>query len=298
MGVFFMGNNEEKTEVGLIGAEQLELFGSLLLPEMEQAIAQGEPYTAIGISADEVACGALAGYEDDECFYLRSFYVAPDYRGRGIGAELLNALKQLLQKIGGVYALELSFTSTDPEHEQLRGFLEHNGFEQQDDKERTIWTFSLGDFVASELFQKNVKSSHDVCAFSEIPEDMLSAMQKRGVVQETPLPEQTMTGADVERAISHALICDGRAEAYVVFDHSFGGMLTLCALWIGEAGPSALYALLRESFRRANELYPPETKIALQAVNEQSARLVRTLVPGAARMSYTYRCQLGDGGVF
>ncbi len=293
-----MGNTEEKLEVGIISAEELPLFGSLLLPEMEQAIAQGEPYTALGISADEVACGALAGYEDGGCFYLTSFYVAPEYRKRGIATALLRALERLLMQIGEVYALELRFTTTEPEHEELRGFLEHNGFLQQDDRGQTIWTFSLEQFVASKLFQKEVKASRDVCAFSELSEDMLHAMQKKGVAMEAPLPEQTMTGADVERTISHAFIREGRPEAYVVFDHSCGGMLTLCALWIGEAGPSALYTMLRQAFQKAKECYPMETKIAVEAVNAKSARLVHALVPDAERMSYTYRCQLTDEGVF
>lgn len=293
-----MENKKEQPEIGLIGAEQLPLFGSLLLPDMQQAIGQGEPYTALGISADGVACGALAGYEDVGCFYLTSFYVAPAYRKRGIGAQLLNALKKLLLQLGEIYELEISFTTTEQEHEDFRMFLEHAGFRMRGDRGQTIWKFTLEQFVASELFSKDIKSTGDVYAFAELSDDVLRAMQKRGIAQEAPLPEQTMKGEDVERAISHAVIRDGRAEAYVVFDHSCGGMLTLCALWIGEAGPAALYTLLRQSFQKARELYPPETVIAVEAVNEQSARLVHALIPNAKRMSYTYRCQLDGDGAF
>lgn len=66
-------------------------------------------------------------------------------------------------------------------------------------------------------------------------------------------------------------------------------MLTLCALWIEDSNRATLNTLVKSVIARAQELYPPQTRVAMQAVNDQSRRLILKLVPQAGKVSYTYR---------
>lgn len=281
-------------QLGCIGSEQLPYFSTLLLPEAVQAIEQGEPITAIGIAQEDVACGALAGYVEYDCFRIVSLYVAPDYRHLGGGRLMLSQLEELLLEESDIRSMELSFTVTEPEHETLLSFLTTMGFALDDDRGQNIYTFTLEQLNAAEIMSTTIGKSLRIRPFSQLSEDVLHAAQKRGIALEAPLPELTLTSPQLERELSHAYIKDGKVEAYVAFDYSCCGVLTLCGLWVGDTKPGVLYALLKTVISRAMELYPPQTRFALQAVNEQSVRLLQSLVPDAKKVSFTYRHWLDE----
>lgn len=284
-----------KLELGWIGEEQLQWFQTLMLPQAREALQQGEPLTAIGLFCDRVACGALVGYVDTGCFYVVSLYVAPDYRRRGGASWMIRTLEAQLEKADHMYAVELRFTVTDAENETLHPFLEHLGFEVEDDGARNIYAFTLEEVMHAKELDRDISAAqaktHKMRALSQLSDDQLRAMQKRAVALEAPIPEKRLSDPEVERDLSLAWMVDGRAEAYVIFDHSCCGVLTLSALWAGDAGAPVAYALLKTALQRAAELYPPQTQIALQVVNSQSARLMHGLLPEAEKISYTYRYQ-------
>lgn len=283
-------------ELGWIGEEQLPWFQTLMLPQAREALQRGEPLTAIGLSCGGVACGALVGYADTGCFYVVSLYVAPDYRRRGGASRMIRTLEAQLGKVGHMYAMELRFAAADEENRTLHPFLEHLGFEVEDDGERNIYAFTLEEVMHAKELQREMGAAqtktNKMRAFSQLSDDQLRAIQKRAVALEAPIPEQRLSDPEVERELSLAWMVDGRAEAYVIFDHSCCGVLTLSALWTGDdAGVPVAYALLKTALQRATELYPPQTQIALQVVNSQSARLMHGLLPEAEKISYTYRHQ-------
>ena len=168
-------------------------------------------------------------------------------------------------------------------------FLEAMGFLQESDGGRNIYTFALGDLEQMKVTKVSGHENGHVRPFSHLSEDLLHAAQKRSVALGTPQPEQTLTGKELEPELSHALVKDGRIEAYAVVDHSCCGMLTLCALWIEDSNRATLNTLVKSVIARAQELYPPQTRVAMQAVNDQSRRLILKLVPQAGKVSYTYR---------
>lgn len=202
---------------------------------------------------------------------------------------MLSQLEELLREERDIHSMEISYTIGEPDNETLAPFLAAMGFAPEDDKGRNIFTFTLGQLTGAKVWKPAVSKSLCIRPFSQLSEYELHAVQKRGIVQETPLPEAALTSPQLEREISHALIREGKVEAYAVFDRSCCGALTLCGLWVGDPNPAVLYSLLKTVIQRAAELYSPQTRIALQTVNDQSARLLRGLVPDAEKVSFTCR---------
>ena len=287
---------EAPLQLGCIGSEQLAYFSSLLLPDVVEAIERGEPITAIGIAQGDVACGALAGYVENGCFQVISLYVAPDYRRLGGARLMVSQLEELLMEESDIWSMEISFTAIEPDNETMMPFLASMGFLAEEDQGRNIYTFTLEQLCKSTALGKAASTSLRFRPFSQLPEDVLRAAQKRGIALGAPLPEQTLSSPQLERELSHALIKDGKIEAYAALDHSCCGVLTLCALWVGDTTPMVLYSLLKTVVNRAQELYPQETPLALQVINSQSLRLIRGLVPDAKKVSYTYRRIVGQKG--
>ncbi len=276
-------------QLGCIGEEQMPYFSSLLLPDAVAAIERGEPVTAIGIAQEEVACGALAGYVENGCFQVISLYVAPDYRHLGGARLMISQLEELLMEESDIWSMEISFTETGQEEESLAPFLASMGFVAEDDRGQNIYTFTLEEVTQAKALSRPAGKSLKIRPFSKLSEDMLRAAQKRGIALGSPLPERTLLSEQLDRELSHAFIKDGRVEAYAAVDDSCCGVLTLCGLWVGDPSPVVLYSLLKTVIGRAAELYPPQTRVAVQAVNNQSLKLIRGLAPGAKKVSFTYR---------
>lgn len=276
-------------ELGYIGKAQLSYFSTLLLPEAVQAIEREEPITALGIAEEGVACGALAGYVQDGCFQIISFYVASDYRRRGGGSLMLHRLEEFLSENSSVCAMKISFTTAHQDNESLLPFLNTLGFLPEEDRGRNIYCFTLEELRKSPALRTPASSPARIKPFSQLSKDFLRAAQKRASTMDAPLPEQTFLGSDLESELSHALIIDGTVKAYAAVDHSCCGALTLCGLWTEESNPVALYSLIKTVLTRAQELYPPTTPLALQVVNDASLHLFQGLVPNARKISFTYR---------
>lgn len=77
------------------------------------------------------------------------------------------------------------------------------------------------------------------------------------------------------------IVSNNKVEAFVLFDHSFDGKLTLAYAYSeagGVSGPAALISLLRSAFSVANRKYPPDTQVIINAVNSTSAALLKKIV--------------------
>ncbi len=277
-------------EVGILDDADLEPFLPLLLPEVAEALGRGDPLIVMGLVMDQVACGCLAGYILGDCFYIESFYVAPAYRRKGGGSFMINRLTELIESTPEIGSMALTFTVAQPDNEPLLPFLEKKKFILEPDNGYNVYLFKLGDLKDVDPGQISRQcSGGEIRAFSQLSDEMLRAAQKRSVSLGTPHPQQMLTSKEIERDLSFALVKDGRIEAYAAMDHSCCDVLTLSALWIGDASRTTLNALLKTVIVYAKKSYPPETPAALQAVNEQSHRLMQRLLPQAKKVSYSYR---------
>lgn len=275
-------------ELGYISSEQMQYFKNLLLPQTVEAMENGEPITALGIVKDSIACGAVAGFITEGKFYIDSLYVAPGYRRQGGGRMLLEAVTNLLEDEDMVSGVEIRYTVTEGEHKTIAPFLETMKFVKEEDEGQNIYTFTLEQAATAALIGKEGKQAANVLSFSKISDSMLHAAQKEVFIKDVPLPQLSLDSPELERELSHAIVKDGKVKAFVAFDYSCCGCITLCCAWSGDMGPSAMVILLRAAFARAKELYGMEVRMAVQAVSPEAVALLQNLVPKAIPVSYSY----------
>ncbi len=271
-------------EIGILPLEEPGVFRSLLLPETADALAAGEPLTALALTENGVALGAAAGYLEGGRFLVSSLYVSPDHRRRGGGRLLVETLSQLAAPYAG--AMGLRYTSTREEHETLPPFLTAMGFREEPDNGENIFLTTLGTVADTPFFSGAGKKFGT--PLSELSAGALSLLEKAALVSDAPLPEGGVTAAGVDRDVSVAAFEGSEPKSFVLLDHSFPGALTLSAAWSGTKDPTVLPALLRSAMARALEKYPPETPLVTQAIGSSSAKLVRTLLVGSKPISHTY----------
>ena len=273
-------------EIGVLTREVLPVFSTLLLPEAAAQLEADEPPLALGLTEDNLACGALAGRMEGDLFAVTSLFVAPDYRRRGGGTMLLRALADVLRADGGVFGVSIAFNCTLPEHETLCAFLAARGFAEQDDHGENIYLTTVGEALASPFFASR-SAGGAVRRFSELPDAALRAAERDALRAGAPLPKTPLVSESIDRELSAALVENGGVKALAVFDRSCG-CLTLACAWSGTAGPAALPKLLRASAARLAEVHAADEPFAVQAVTQEAARLVQALLPGAKPISRYY----------
>lgn len=273
--------------VGVLPPGDPGVFRSLLLPEAADALAAGEAVTALTLTEDTVAVGALAGHLEDGRFQITSLYVAPDYRREGGGRMLLERLAQVLE--GHASSIEISFTTTQEEHEMLLPFLEVMGFRAKKHHGETTYLTTLAAALRNSFFKvaKAVGTP-----FSQIDAWLLTAASKAAMLSGAPLPVGGLNGKAVDPDVSIAVVIKDLVQAYIAFDTAWAGGLTLSA--VSSKTPTLLPGLLTSAAQHVRKKYPPETRLAVQAVNSTSASLIRLLLPEARPIAYTYYCPLAQ----
>lgn len=271
-------------EIGCLTPGNLSVFRPLLLPETARALERGEPLTALGLTEGRVALGAAAGYLAGRRFRVTSLYVAPDYRRRGGGRLLIEKLVLLCRF--GADSLVLRFTATEEEHHTLPPFLEHMGFFEEDDHGENLYQIKLEQVARTDFF--SARGARRGVPFAQLSQEVLSGGERAALVAQAPIPEGGLNGGQVDREVSMAHLENGRIQAYVVCDTSWSGGLTLSALWSQSQDNMVLPGLLRSALSAAVEKYPPDTALVMQAVNQRSAALLRTLLPQAEPISHAY----------
>ncbi len=270
-------------ELGILPIGEPGVFRSLLLPEAADALAAGEPLTAVALTEDALAVGAAAGYLEAGRFLITSLYVAPAYRRRGGGRRMVETLRSLSAPYAG--AMELRFTATMEEHDTLPPFLTALGFAEEADGGENIYLTTLERAAASPFFSGGKSSGTPL---SDLSRGQRSLLEKAAYAAGVPWPEGGDT--QIDETVSVAVLEGSEPTAFVVFDRSFPGALTLAAAWSAASDPTVLPTLLRTAMARAQKLYPAETPLAVQAINPTSAALVRALLPDARPISHTYLC--------
>ena len=124
----------EQYRVGLITEESLENFIPFLTDNALKDIRDGEEYLVLGAVRGRKACGAIAGYqENDRLFRISSFYVYPELRREGIGTLLLDELMKGLCETDDEMALTLELNDEGGEEaEALLAFLYARGIPESD----------------------------------------------------------------------------------------------------------------------------------------------------------------------
>lgn len=127
-----------------------------------------------------------------------------------------------------------------------------------------------------------------VRCLEECQEHMVRELSKRAYDSDVPVPEGGFFSPSIDRQISVVYERENRITAYLLFDHSLGGRLTLCALCSFEKNPIALAEMIFTTMALCRKKYSEGTKFYMQAINETSENLIHKLFPGVKAVSHTY----------
>lgn len=271
---------------GAITPENLGWFEPLMTQTAAELIKGGAPVYAVGVTEErtKTACGALVGYMMGGCFRLISLFVSPAYRRCGYGNLLIGELAETCREEG--IGIEVSFTGADAEADALTEFLEFWFFQREEQTQGEIYEISLGEALRSDYNRE--RSSVHVRRLEECQERMVRALSKRAYDSDVPVPEGGFFAASIDRQISVVYERENRITAYLLFDHSLGGRLTLCALCSFEKNPIALAEMIFTAMTLCRKKYPEDTEFYMQAINETSRNLIHKVFPNAKAVSHTY----------
>lgn len=271
-------------EIGWIDRETCGIFQTLLLPDAAAALKQGKPLLALGLTEDNVACGAAAGELEGDVFNVTSFYVAPDYRRRGGGTMLIETLRTLLKE--HCRSLEISYTVTLPEHQALAPFLTEMGFLCRLDYGETIYGLTLGSLEKNSFFAREQKIPANVRPFAQISPTLLREVYQAARVREEAYLPVSLTDSALDSTASMAVVEDNAVRSFAAVLSRQPGLLELA--WVQSGRPQDMAPMLSAVYAAARRSYPPETLLTVQAVNAASAKLLCAMLPEAAPISFTY----------
>ncbi len=277
----------------IIDKGNINLFKDLLIPEEASLILAGKPLFALGLVDNGVACGAVAGGPYESVFKVSSLFVAPDYRKMGGASLLLKTLENLMLGIKGLYEIQVDFTIFNEEHKLLEKFLLNTGFSFERGADG-IYSVSLGS-LANNPFYSNTASNVDVRRFSTLPVSCIRELdQKMRVSDGAPL-SVPLESAQLEADLSVAVMNANHIDGFILFDHSFSGMLTLAYADSGSgAGSSAFSAMLKTSYQNALRKYSSDTKIIIQTVNSLSEALIEKLANNRELISRSAHLRISE----
>ena len=270
-------------EVGWIERENLAVFRSLLLPEMAEAVDGGQPVTVLGLMEGDIACGAAAALLRGGTLDVRSLYVAPDYRRRGGGRLLMDALLEIA--VGQGETANVSYTSTRPDHETLPPFLTALGFVQQDAPEN-LYCLTVDELAQSRFFEGVTSAPRGATCFAELPRGALSATYRAALVKGGAYLPFPLTDPRVDARVSVAVMERNEIRSFAAFTAPEPGRIDLA--WVQSGRPQDMPLLLHAAYLRVRKHYPPETVMTVQAISPAAAALVTALLPHARPISHTY----------
>ena len=267
--------------VGWIDQSNLPLFRTFLLPDSEAALERGEPLTALGLMKGEVACGAATAWLDgQDTLSIRSLYVAPDYRRQGGGRLLVNTLAALGTGLCG--SIQCGYTQTLPEHEALAPFFTALGF-QPEEEESGIYLTTLKELADSPLFQNRTEPPKGPIPFVQVSTSALVAVYKKAAAAGENYLEVPLTDPSVDQQASVAILEQGMPRSFAVLTRQAPDQVTLA--WVKSAQPNDLPLMLQSAFARLREISAPETRVAVQTVDDQTAQLMAAILPGVSPIS-------------
>lgn len=271
-------------QIGWIGQDQLECFGSLLLPDVRAGLERGDPITALGLTDADQACGAAAAWLRGEgVMEICSLYVAPGYRRRGGGRLLLDTLYRLGQ--GRCQAMVIHYTCTQPDHKTLSPFLTALGFVPERGHSN-LYQIGMDELALSPFFRRTPTGQGGAKPFAQVSPDSLNAAYKKAVAQGENYLDCPLTHPSVDPQISVAVMEGDTVRSFAAFTPTSPGRVRLA--WVKSGRPQDLPLLLHTAFARLRGQYPPETVLTIQTVTDASQELVDNLIPEARPISFSF----------
>ena len=278
---------KKKTEIttGVVDAASLPMFLDFLGDDAKALLDSGAKLAVIGAAEGSKAVGAACGYADEDgCFNILGIYVAPKYRKKGIGTELLNAVAETAKGVKKGIPVRLAFCEGDAEAESLLAFMKALGYKETDRGER-LYRFTVGDLKNKAYFPAKYKNPH-LKSFAEMRSEEIKKIAVRTAQRHRDMPEDGFTSARVKKDCSFAYFRNGIVKGYLVCDDTSGGELTVSALFVRDK--FAMAGLLRAFASAIKAKHKAATLVCMPVPTDRYDDLFEKLFPGVKNLEHNF----------
>ncbi len=271
-----------------ITKENLDYFKNFISAEDEKFIKEDLKILPIGLVADDydgdvnLAAGAICARPDDFMLNITSFYISPEYRGRGGGKFLLDEVKRIFGEEDMEFNVE--FFVYGKEEEDFANFLEEYGF-MEADPEYSCYMSTVAQLKESQLFDK--KGIGD--SFRAIDSKILKAADKEIAKTSAMTPLDGFLSPRIEKDVSVGVVNAGSLESFLVFETGAKDSLLLTAVYAKDKSPITLLHMMEKSTELLLKKYPDNMKILIQSVEDVGEDLIQNIFKDVKEISCRYR---------
>ena len=274
-------------KITTISKENLKYFKGFISTEDARFIKEDLKILPIGLVADDIqegknmAAGAICVRPDDFMLNITSFYVSPEYRGRGAGKFLLDEVRRIFGEEDMEYNVE--FLVYGKEQEKFALFLEEYGFDSAD-PEYDLYMSYVDDLKKTKLYGKN----GDGAAFADIDHRLFGTSQKTAEKEGAILPLGGFNSENIDKNVSVGIVNNNKIESFVIYEKAADNTLLLSSVF-SKKGPATLLHMLEKSVNLISSNYTDDTGILIQSVEETTDDLIDNIFDNARNISCRYR---------
>ena len=274
-------------KITTITRENLSFFKNFISLDDAKFINEDLKILPIGLVADDLekrknlAAGAICIRPDDFMLNISSFYIAPEYRGKGGGRFLLDETKRLFGKKNMEFNVE--FLIYDKEQEDFANFLEHYGF-MSADPEYDCYLTTVGELKNTKLYGKEGEGID----FSSISPQTFKLTENNAENNDAMLPLGGFSSPRIDRDVSVGIEKNGIMESYVVFETTGKNNLILTAVHSKDKSPVILLHMLEKSAALLKQKYTKDSKILIQSADNSTDVIIGNVFEDATDISCRY----------
>lgn len=269
-------------KVKMITSPTRELYKNMIMPDVYQAIENGAPMTAIGLSKDNIAVGALVGaITNGDVFEVQSLYVDEKYRRQGGGTMLVKALQSLLEK--RELPAVLSCLEGYDESDALMSFMESIGAARDTELEG-IYRGRLRSFWESGLFSRDYNNP-DIKRFTQLSDTELDDVTKIISRFEVPIEGDFLQSGGILKKASLAATKNGTVQGIMLYCSDGSSEPIILVSRIEDA--SVLAGLINTGLIVCEEVLGADAYVRIPVWAERYHRLLEN-IDGMTNLQHNY----------
>ena len=267
-----------------VSEDQVEQASSLMLPQPAEALRKGLPVVALAAAESDTVAGCIAGAAYMGVVEIHSLYVHPEFRRHGVGRALIEKLDEYASDMD--LGLKAEYTLQTEDNKTLAPFLEALDFIEDPVHFPNYCLAPLGSLhVNISAIGDRFKS---VMPFFETPAELLRHAEEKSIMKGLPLPLGGLMSETTDPELSYCCVKDGRISAYLVAEDMHDGMVRIPAVWSELNDPRDMMVMLSKVIEKLNRRFPPDTRIAMLALNPTSLKLIEYVCGEVEQCSFRY----------
>lgn len=270
--------------IEIITKGNIEKYAELLPDWLER-----DENTVIGYMEEVIPCATAVMEETERCWMISWLWVEPEYRSRGIGTAMLEALCMLAEK-KGKKQIRIIYSADEEWTLMMEAMLFRKGFlVNHQEIPKMIVTEEW--FSYSEIFRKqNVKRPECAYLFKDVPKYLIGEFMERCEINKNYLVDRDVI-MRADENLSTVLVKNGTIEGIALIENlSEEGIYELSLLYLSPKALRESYSFFRYIADVFRESVKEFKELRMFCVNETSKNLAANLLN-----INTYMAEIGEG---